>query len=80
MKMQEENQQSPSSKPSPKGGNDIMRYSGIALEVSIFNVVCIWGGFKLSQMYSPSTHWILLVCTVLASAGTIYYLFKRLNN
>ena len=78
--MKEENQQTPSSKPNHKDKNDIMRYSGIALEVSIFNVVCIWGGFKLSEAYSPNSHWILLVSTVLASGGTIYYLYKRLNN
>lgn len=78
--MNEKKHNSPSPKSNPKGTNDILRYSGIAFEVSIFNVVCIWGGFKLSQIYSPSTHWILLVCTILASGGTIYYLFKRLNN
>ena len=75
-----EEKKHPSSKPSHNGTNDIMKYSGIALEVSIFNVVCIWGGFKISELYSPDTHWILLVSTLLASAGTIYYLFKRLNS
>lgn len=67
-----------SSKPSPDDKNVYAKYYGLALEMAAFNLLCIWGGYKLSQLYSPKSHWILILSVFLGTAGTIWYLIKRL--
>ncbi|MBV6639306.1 MAG: AtpZ/AtpI family protein [Cyclobacteriaceae bacterium] len=69
-----------SSRPNPDRDNAYAKFSGLAIEVASFNLLCIWGGYKLSQLYSPKSHWILILSVFLGMAGTIWYLFKRLIN
>lgn len=67
-----------SSKPNPD--KSYLRFTGIAFELAAFNLICVWGGYELSERYSPNTHWILIVFVLLSAVGTIYYLFKRMNS
>ena len=67
-----------SSKPNPDKSNSFAKYSGLAFEVAAFNLICIWGGYELSLRFSPKTYWILISAILLAVAGTIWYLLKRL--
>ena len=76
--MQEKNQDH-FSKPNPKPENKLLRFSGIAFEVSVFNIVCIWGGYELSVRFTPQYHALLIISVFLATAGTIYYLYKQMN-
>lgn len=65
-----------SSKPEEKE-NGYLKFYGVAIEIVAFNIVCIWGGLKLSELYSPASYWILFLGIALAISGTIYYLLKR---
>lgn len=70
-----------SSKPSPnQKENNYLRFTSVVFEVTAFNLVCIWGGYKLSQLYSPELHIFLLVGVFLGISGTIYLLLKRLSD
>ena len=69
-----------SSKPNPDQGSAYAKFSGLAIEVAVFNLLCIWGGYELNALYSPKTYWILIASILLGVAGTIWYLFKRLIN
>ncbi|XOV92731.1 MAG: AtpZ/AtpI family protein [Bacteroidota bacterium] len=73
-------QESHSSKPNPERDNAYAKFSGLAIEIAAFNLLCIWGGYKLNQLYSPKSQWILILSVFLGMAGTIWYLFKRLIN
>ena len=59
--------------------NSYLQFYGVAFEVVAFNLICIWGGYKLSERFSPNSYWILFLSVFFAMAGTIYYLLKRLN-
>ena len=69
----------PSSTPKADPDFDPRRLSSVAFEVVIFNVVVIWGGYKLDQYLANKIPWVIIVAVLFSVAGTIYYLFKKLN-
>ena len=66
------------SKPK-EDSNSYLKFYGLAFELVAFNLVCIWGGMELSNRFSPRSNWILFLGVIVAMAGTIYFLLKRVN-
>lgn len=67
-----------SSKPNPED-KGYLKVSGLALEMAVFNLICIWMGYELSERFSPKSHWILLCFAGLSAIGTFYFLFKKIS-
>ena len=63
---------------SHKNENSYLKFYGTAFEITIYNLLCIWGGYLLNDLYSPKSHWILIVSVFFSITGTIYFLFIKL--
>ncbi|MEM9325699.1 MAG: AtpZ/AtpI family protein [Bacteroidota bacterium] len=68
-----------SSKHKADPPNGYLRFTGVAFELVIFNLVVVWGGYKLDQYTGTKVPWFIIVSVFLSVAGTIFYLFKRLD-
>jgi len=56
-----------------------MKYSGIAFEIVAFNLLLIWGGYKLDKIMENKIPWMIILGLILSIIGTLYFIFKRLD-
>ncbi|MFZ9044473.1 MAG: AtpZ/AtpI family protein [Cyclobacteriaceae bacterium] len=75
--MEKRNHNRNSSRPNPD--KDWLKYSGIAFEMAAFNLLVIWGGYKLDKMLENHIPWFLILALLLCVVGTLYFTFKKLN-
>ena len=76
-----ENRQKPNpySKPKARDQKSYLKYSGIAFEVVAFNLLVVWGGHALDNAMANEIPWMVILAVLVAVAGTIFYLLKRLG-
>jgi len=48
--------------------------------VAAYNLIVVWGGYKLDQYFETKVPWFIIAAVFLSVAGTIFYLFKRLGS
>lgn len=57
---------------------DYAKYSGILFQMIAMVVAGIFGGRELDRLFDLKGHLFLIILTLLASFGAVYYLFRAL--
>ncbi len=77
--MERKTKPQPSSKPKADNDNSYLKFTGVAFELVVYNLVVVWGGYRLDLYFENEVPWFIILAVLLSVAGTILYLFKRLG-